>query len=104
LYQFGILGFFLIIGGILAIYLKQIYPYFKNNPRVVQAVSILGAGWFAVRPFLNPAFLGKQNQFLLIGIFLINVWYASKSKSDQMPEFKIEIKSWGLLSPTAYDY
>lgn len=88
LYQFGILGFFLIIGGILAIYLKQIYPYFKNNPRVVQAVSILGAGWFAVRPFLNPAFLGKQNQFLLIGIFLINVWYASKSKSDQMLNLK----------------
>lgn len=78
-YQLGIIGFLLIIGGIIGIFLKQLYPYFRKNSIIVRVISMLGIGWFLFRPLLNPAFLGKQNQFLLIGIFLINVWHYSKA-------------------------
>lgn len=78
LYQLGIIGFALIIVGIIGIFLKQIYPFFRKNLFIVKVISVVGVGWFLIRPFLNPSFLGKQNQFLLIGIFFVNVWYNSE--------------------------
>lgn len=81
-YQMGLVGFVLVIGGIIGIYLKYIYPYFLRNSFIIKMVSVLGIGWFLVRPLFNPSFLGKQNQFLLIGIYLLNVWYCSMQKPE----------------------
>lgn len=89
IYQLGILGFVLIIGGITGIFIRRIYPYYKENPVIIKTVSLLGVGWFLFRPMLNPSFLGKQNQFLLIGVFLMNVWYQSKQNSCCMNDDQI---------------
>lgn len=79
-YQLGILGFVLIIGGMVLVYVKHIYGYCKYNEKIIKFVSLMIMAWYLLRPVFNPAFLGKQNGFIVLGIFVINA-YCYKKKA-----------------------
>lgn len=79
IYQLGIVGFVLIIGGMVFVYVKHIYEYCKYNEMIVRFVSLMIMVWYLLRPVFNPAFLGKQNGFIVLGIFMINA-YCYKNK------------------------
>lgn len=78
IYQLGLIGFALIIGGMVFIYVKRIYGYARYNAGILQFVSLLILGWYLIRPVFNPAFLGKQNGFILIGLLLLNAYCQNK--------------------------
>lgn len=80
IYQLGIVGFIVIIGGMIYVYAKHIFQYLKENERIMWFITMLAALWFLVRPVFNPSFLGKQNGFVVLGVFLINV-YCYKKKT-----------------------
>lgn len=71
LYQFGIVGFFFIIVGIILSYLYRIIEVMKNKTNVISMVTYLGIMWFLVRPIFNPSFLGLQNCFCIIALFFV---------------------------------
>ena len=78
IYQLGIVGFVLIIGVMVLVYVKHIYEYSKYNEIVVRFVSLMIMAWYLLRPVFNPAFLGKQNGFIVVGIFIINAYCYKK--------------------------
>lgn len=80
-YQLGIIGFFLIIGGILYLYAKHIYKYFRYNQKIIQLLTLAAGVWYVIRPLFNPAFLGKQNGFVVIGILVVNAYCYKKESS-----------------------
>lgn len=77
-YQLGIIGFIILIGGNICIFIKKLFLYFRKNIRIVQVFSCLCMIWLLLRPFFNPSFLGLQNGFPIIGTFLFNVYYAER--------------------------
>ena len=74
-YQFGIIGFILIIFGIIVVYIKGIWQYMKYNSIEVKLFTALCLAWMIVRPVFNPAFYGMQNGFHVIGLLLINAYF-----------------------------
>lgn len=80
-YQLGIIGFFLIIVGILYLYAKRINHYSRYNSKIIQILTLTAGMWYIIRPLFNPAFLGKQNGFIVIGILIINVYCYEKETS-----------------------
>lgn len=74
-YQFGIIGFILIIIGIIAVYIKGIWQYMKYNSIQVKLFTALCLAWMLVRPAFNPSFYGMQNGFHVIGLLLINAYF-----------------------------
>ena len=78
-YQMGVAGFIVFVGGILLIYIRRIGEYVRNNNWVIKAFTLIGMGWFVIRPAFNPAFLGLQNGFQMIGLLLINMYFTKTS-------------------------
>lgn len=83
-YQMGIAGFVIFVGGVLLVYISKIRKYARKNTWVIKMFTVIGMGWFIVRPAFNPAFLGLQNGFQMIGLLMINM-YLSK-KEDRIKE------------------
>ena len=81
LYQLGIIGFIFIIVGTLYLYIKHIYEYFQYNQKIIQILTLAAGLWYLIRPLFNPAFLGKQNGFIVIGILIINAYCYKKETS-----------------------
>lgn len=79
-YQMGIVGFVVFVGGVLLIYIRKIWEYAGQNFWVIKLFTLIGLGWFVVRPAFNPAFLGLQNGFQMIGLLMINM-YINRSAS-----------------------
>lgn len=78
-YQLGIIGFLFIILGIIGIYLKHFLLLYKcNGALILKAVTVLCFLWLWVRPFFNPSFLGLQNGFPLIGMYMIGRYWMTK--------------------------
>ena len=82
-YQMGILGFVVFVGGVLLIYIKKIVKYARKNTWVIKVFTLIGLGWFVIRPAFNPAFLGLQNGFQMIGLLMINMYFNKKQEPYQ---------------------
>lgn len=82
IYQLGIVGFIILIVGILCIYLKRLWIYVRNNSLEVKVFSFVCIGWLLIRPAFNPSFLGLQNGFPVIGLLLLNAYFNEKSRSE----------------------
>ena len=82
-YQMGILGFVVFVGGVLLIYIKKIVKYARKNTWVIKVFTLIGLGWFVIRPVFNPAFLGLQNGFQMIGLLMINMYFNKKQEPYQ---------------------
>lgn len=78
-YQMGIVGFIVFVGGVLLIYIRKIGEYARRNSWVIKLFTLIGLSWFVVRPAFNPAFLGLQNGFQMIGLLMINM-YVNKNQ------------------------
>ncbi|WP_277238523.1 O-antigen ligase family protein [Merdimonas faecis] len=80
IYQLGIIGFVCIITGIICIYIKHFLPILKGKELLIMKfVTVLCFFWLWVRPLFNPSFLGLQNGFPLIGMYLIDrAWLETK--------------------------
>ncbi|WP_147349758.1 O-antigen ligase family protein [Dorea formicigenerans] len=81
-YQLGIVGFIILIVGILCIYLKRLWIYVRNNSLEVKVFSFVCISWLLIRPAFNPSFLGLQNGFPVIGLLLLNAYFNEKSRSE----------------------
>ena len=82
-YQMGILGFVVFVGGVLLIYIKKIVKYARKNTWVIKVFTLIGLGWFVIRPAFNPAFLGLQNGFQMIGLLMLNMYFNKKQEPYQ---------------------
>ena len=82
-YQMGILGFVVFVGGVLLIYIRKIVKYARKNTWVIKVFTLIGLGWFVIRPAFNPAFLGLQNGFQMIGLLMINMYFNKKQEPYQ---------------------
>ena len=82
-YQMGILGFVVFVGGVLLIYIRKIVKYARKNTWVIKVFTLIGLGWFVIRPAFNPAFLGLQNGFQMIGLLMINMYFNKKQEPCQ---------------------
>ena len=82
-YQMGILGFVVFVGGVLLIYIRKIVKYTEKNTWVIKVFTLIGLGWFVIRPAFNPAFLGLQNGFQMIGLLMINMYFNKKQEPYQ---------------------
>ena len=82
LYQLGMIGFILLIGGIVCIYLKRLWTYVRYNSLEVKVFTLICVGWLLIRPAFNPSFLGLQNGFPMIGLLLLNAYFNEKSRSE----------------------
>ena len=85
-YQFGIIGFILIILGIIVVYIKGIWQYMKYNSIEVKLFTVLCLAWMLVRPIFNPSFYGMQNGFHVIGLLLINAYFYIGKNQDSHEE------------------
>lgn len=79
-YQMGMVGFVVFVGGVLLIYIRKIGEYARQNSWVIKLFTLMGLGWFVVRPAFNPAFLGLQNGFQMIGLLMINMYFNRHNK------------------------
>ena len=82
-YQMGILGFVVFVGGVLLIYIRKIVKHARKNTWVIKVFTLIGLGWFVIRPAFNPAFLGLQNGFQMIGLLMINMYFNKKQEPYQ---------------------
>ena len=82
-YQMGILGFVVFVGGVLLIYIRKIVKYARKNTWIIKVFTLIGLGWFVIRPAFNPAFLGLQNGFQMIGLLMINMYFNKKQEPYQ---------------------
>lgn len=82
-YQMGISGFVVFVGGVLLIYIRKIVKYARKNTWVIKVFTLIGLGWFVIRPAFNPAFLGLQNGFQMIGLLMINMYFNKKQEPYQ---------------------
>ena len=82
-YQMGILGFVVFVGGVLLIYIRKIVKYARKNTWVIKVFTLIGLGWFVIRPAFNPAFLGLQNGFQMIGLLMLNMYFNKKQEPYQ---------------------
>ena len=82
-YQMGISGFVVFVGGVLLIYIRKIVKYTRKNTWVIKVFTLIGLGWFVIRPAFNPAFLGLQNGFQMIGLLMINMYFNKKQEPYQ---------------------
>ena len=88
-YQMGILGFLIFILGIIGLYIRRIGEYAIKNDGIVKIFTLIALLWFVVRPAFNPAFLGLQNGFQMIGILMINMFldrHASGKTTDSFSD------------------
>ena len=83
IYQMGIAGFIVFILGILGVYIKRIGEYAVKNNWILKIFTLIAVLWFVVRPAFNPAFLGLQNGFQLIGILMINI-FANENSPERI--------------------
>ena len=74
IYQFGFVGFVLIIGGILAIFAKICFAQTKRNR--MRLLVLLNFGIWAVRPLYNPQFLSSSSGMIIVAIFLAASYYS----------------------------
>lgn len=76
IYQLGIIGFVCIVAGIICIYIKHFLPILKGKQlMIMKFITVLCFFWLWFRPFFNPSFLGLQNGFPLIGMYLIDKYW-----------------------------
>lgn len=84
LYQFGLIGFVMIILGIISVYIKEIWQYVKYNNIQIKLFTLLCLAWMLARPIFNPSFYGIQNGFYVIGLLLINAYFNIENNNSKM--------------------
>ena len=52
----------------------------EKTPGFIKVFTLIGLGWFVIRPAFNPAFLGLQNGFQMIGLLMINMYFNKKQE------------------------
>lgn len=74
IYQFGFVGFVLIIGGTLTLFAKICFTGTKRNR--MRLLVLLNFGIWAVRPLYNPQFLSSSSGMIIVAIFLAATYYS----------------------------
>ena len=76
-YQFGVIGFMLIIGGIIAVFAKMC---FSNRKRIrMNLLILLNFGIWALRPLYNPQLLSSSSGMIIVAIFLAGCYYSQST-------------------------
>lgn len=85
LYQFGFIGFVLIIGGIIGTFMKMCFSDTKKIRMTL--LILLNFGIWAFRPFYNPQFLSSSSGMITVAIYLAAYYYSQttieKNKVNQ---------------------
>ena len=81
IYQFGFLGFILIIGGILGVFAKICFAGIRKNRMWI--LVLLNFGIWAARPLYNPQFLSSSSGMIIVAIFLAAHYYSQMLKKEE---------------------
>lgn len=76
LYQFGVLGFVLIIAFTVVSFYKTIYS--KNLEREVKAMLLLQFLIWLIKPFFNPSFLSSNSGLLIVLMYFYGAYQKEK--------------------------
>jgi len=69
LYQLGLIGFFLIIGGLVFVFYKM--SIYRVYNRTVKSVLILNFLIWLIKPIFNPGFLSSSSGMVIVSIILL---------------------------------
>ncbi len=81
LYQFGVIGFILVIVGTMSIYIGKIYFLMKKKTTSIKLCIYLSLLWYMLRPLFNPSFIGLSNNFIFI-VLLIYLNFSIQEEVD----------------------
>jgi len=81
LYQFGFVGFPIIIGGLIYTFLKICFP--KTKHIRMKLLVLLNFVIWALRPLYNPQFLSSSSGMIIVVIFLAATYYSLNSMEER---------------------
>ena len=80
IYQFGLVGFITIIGGIICIFANIC---FSNKQGIrLNLLLLINFGIWALRPLYNPQFLSSSSGMVIVGLFIAGSYYSQKTKLE----------------------
>lgn len=86
IYQFGFVGFSIIIGGILLLFFKMCFTGTSRNR--MKLLVLLNFGIWAVRPLYNPQFLSSSSGMIIVAIFLAAAYYSKGLESKKVIKYE----------------
>ncbi len=78
LYQLGVVGTFLIIGGLMYNFFEVSVLWCKE--RIPQIILFLNFVIWAIKPFFNPGFMSSCSGMTIISFMIIGLYYNEKAK------------------------
>ena len=82
IYQFGFVGFVLIIGGIIGVFANICFADTKRNR--MRLLVLLNFGIWAMRPLYNPQFLSSSSGMIIVAIFLAASYYSKSLETKKV--------------------
>lgn len=80
LYQFGFVGFIIIIGGIIYLFAKIC---FENTKGIrLKIILLVNFGVWALRPIYNPQFLSSSSGMIIVVLFIAGSYYSKRLKME----------------------
>ncbi|SFG04030.1 O-antigen ligase like membrane protein [Lachnospiraceae bacterium C7] len=84
LYQLGVVGTFLIIGGLMYNFFEVSVLWCKE--RIPQIILFLNFVIWAIKPFFNPGFMSSCSGMTIISFMIIGLYYNEKAKEKTAEE------------------
>lgn len=84
MYQFGVIGFFLVICGMIYTFFEISVKWCKD--RIAQIILLLNFVIWLIKPFFNPGFMSSSSGMTIVSFALLALYYTKLKENSMLKE------------------